>query len=93
MNKNKEIKMNRKMANKGEMTQQERQHLLDSYEESMRNFRFAKTVLNCGQYDLQMNVAGTTTKIATAIAALEWLEDKTAKAIAALQPPAKKEGK
>jgi len=85
--------MNRKKANKGEMPQQERQHLLDSYEYSMHNFKFAKTVLTCGHYELQMNVAGTATKIATAVAALEWLEDKTAKAIAALQPPAKKEGK
>ncbi len=85
--------MNRKKANKGEMTQQERQRLLDSYGHSMHNFKFAKTMLTCGQYDLQMNVAGTTAKIATAVAALEWLEDKTAKAIAALQPPANKEGK
>ena len=82
--------MNSNKANKGKMTQQERQHLLDSYEHSMHNFKFAKTVLTCGQYDLQMNVAGTATKIATAVAALEWLEAKTAKAIAALQPPAKK---
>ena len=85
--------MNSKKANKGETTQQERQHLLSSYEYSMHNFRFAKSVLAGGHHDLQMNVAGTTAKIATAVAALEWLEDKTAKAIAALQPPANKEGK
>lgn len=85
--------MNRKKMNEGEMTQRERQNLLDSYKCSMQNFIFAKTVLIGGQYDLQMNVAGTTAKIATAVAALEWLEAKTAKAIAALQPPAKKEGK
>ena len=71
---------------RGNGTDKETQeYVINSIEHSLLVFRYAKTSIFAGHLELMENVPGVAAKIANAITAIEWIEARGSKRLAALQ--------